>query len=148
VSVLSGRTREISNALRSASGASIDAIYASIAKLEHVRAETDALAAQVRTLDADVARIRVFVKTIGDIAEQTNLLSLNASIEAARAGTHGRTFAVVAVEVRKLADRAAQSSKEIAATINSVTKSMERTRRRRSSPTFLQRLRASAPSTS
>lgn len=87
--------------------------------------EQESVSSQMRTLTQHVQEMKTVLSLIDDIADQTNLLALNAAIEAARAGEHGRGFAVVADEVRKLAERTQESLGQIDGIVKIMTSGVE-----------------------
>jgi methyl-accepting chemotaxis protein len=97
-----------------------ETVTATLKGMEAIQDKVNLSAQKVEEMGHRSQQIGVIVETIEDIASQTNLLALNAAIEAARAGEHGKGFAVVADEVRKLAERASTATKEIGGLVKDI----------------------------
>jgi len=103
---------------------SANTVQETVHSMESIKTKVDLTAQKVLEMGHRSTEIGDIIEKIDDIASQTNLLALNAAIEAARAGEHGKGFAVVADEVRKLAQKSNSATKEIAGLVKSIQRSV------------------------
>jgi methyl-accepting chemotaxis protein len=127
IAATSSHTDEVSEHARTAAVAAREGnelVASAVSLIRGLSQDTKQSANSVATLGARARQIGSIVGVIEEIASGTNLLALNASIEAARAGEHGRGFAVVAGEVRRLAERTAQATQQVADLVSGIEREM------------------------
>jgi methyl-accepting chemotaxis protein len=102
-------------------------VNTTLEKMENLKDKVGAIAQQIILLSEQTNQIGNISQLVSDIANQTNMLALNASVEAVRAGEHGKGFSVVAAEIRKLADQSRQSAEKINLLVTEIQKAINST---------------------